>query len=125
MSGRSGIVTDTAKEARMMAKLYYTPKEVAEILAISDDAVLDLVNSGALPALLRVAGCLGRGEPGAVLVGEDHHHRHLLALAGIVERPGVRAHRAHLALTRSVRHEQAHLPALDDLMARHAVEVGQ
>ena len=34
-----------------MAKLYYTPKEVAEILAISDDAVLDLVNSGALPAL--------------------------------------------------------------------------
>jgi excisionase family DNA binding protein len=34
-----------------MAKLYYTPKEVAEILAISDDAVLDLVNRRALPAL--------------------------------------------------------------------------
>jgi excisionase family DNA binding protein len=34
-----------------MAKLYYTPKEVAEILAISDDAVLDLVNRGSLPAL--------------------------------------------------------------------------
>lgn len=34
-----------------MTKLYYTPKEVAEILAISDDAVLDLVNQGALPAL--------------------------------------------------------------------------
>ena len=34
-----------------MAKLYYTPKEVAEILAISDDAVLDLVNSGSMPAL--------------------------------------------------------------------------
>ena len=34
-----------------MAKLYYTPKEVAEILAISDDAVLDLVNRGSMPAL--------------------------------------------------------------------------
>lgn len=34
-----------------MAKLYYTPKEVAEILEISDDAVLDLVNRGSLPAL--------------------------------------------------------------------------
>ena len=34
----------------MMDKLYYTPKEVAEILAISDDAVLDLVNRGSLPA---------------------------------------------------------------------------
>ncbi len=34
-----------------MAKLYYTPKEVAEILDISDDAVLDLVNRDALPAL--------------------------------------------------------------------------
>ena len=34
-----------------MSKLYYTPKEVAEILAISDDAVLDLVNRGSMPAL--------------------------------------------------------------------------
>lgn len=34
-----------------MAKLYYTPREVAEILAISDDAVLDLVNGGSIPAL--------------------------------------------------------------------------
>ena len=34
-----------------MAKLYYTPKEVAEILEISDDSVLDLVNRGTLPAL--------------------------------------------------------------------------
>ena len=34
-----------------MAKLYYTPKEVAEILAISDDAVLDLVNSRSMPGL--------------------------------------------------------------------------
>jgi excisionase family DNA binding protein len=34
-----------------MDKLYYTPREVAEILAISDDAVLDLVNRGSLPAL--------------------------------------------------------------------------
>ena len=34
-----------------MAKLYYTPREVAEILEISDDAVLDLVNRGALAAL--------------------------------------------------------------------------
>jgi excisionase family DNA binding protein len=33
-----------------MARLYYTPKEVAEILAISDDAVLDLVNRGSMPA---------------------------------------------------------------------------
>lgn len=34
-----------------MPRLYYTPREVAEILAISDDAVLDLVNRGSLPAL--------------------------------------------------------------------------
>ena len=34
-----------------MARLYHTPKEVAEILGISDDAVLDLVNRGDLPAL--------------------------------------------------------------------------
>jgi excisionase family DNA binding protein len=34
-----------------MARLYYTPREVAEILAISDDAVLDLVNRGSMPAL--------------------------------------------------------------------------
>jgi len=33
-----------------MARLYYTPKEVAEILQISDDAVLDLVNRGSMPA---------------------------------------------------------------------------
>ncbi len=34
-----------------MAKLYYTPREVAEILEISDDAVLDLVNAGSMPGL--------------------------------------------------------------------------
>lgn len=34
-----------------MAKLYYTPREAAEILAISDDAVLDLVKRGEIPAL--------------------------------------------------------------------------
>ncbi|MGK2849334.1 MAG: helix-turn-helix domain-containing protein [Candidatus Limnocylindrales bacterium] len=34
-----------------MDKLYYTPREVAAILAISDDAVLDLVNRGTMPAL--------------------------------------------------------------------------
>ena len=34
-----------------MDKLYCTPREVADILAISDDAVLDLVNRGSLPAL--------------------------------------------------------------------------
>jgi excisionase family DNA binding protein len=34
-----------------MAKLYYTPKEVAAVLDISDDAVLDLVNRGSIPAL--------------------------------------------------------------------------
>lgn len=34
-----------------MDRLYYTPKEVASILGVSDDTVLDLVNSGALPAL--------------------------------------------------------------------------
>lgn len=34
-----------------MEKLYYTPREAAEILAISDDAVLDLVNRGEMPAL--------------------------------------------------------------------------
>jgi excisionase family DNA binding protein len=32
-------------------RLYYTPKEVAELLAVSDDAVLDLINRGELPAL--------------------------------------------------------------------------
>jgi excisionase family DNA binding protein len=31
--------------------LYYTPKEVAGILAVSSDAVLDLINRGELPAL--------------------------------------------------------------------------
>jgi len=34
-----------------VTRLYHTPKEVAEILGISDDAVLDLVNRGDLPAL--------------------------------------------------------------------------
>lgn len=34
-----------------MDRLYYTPKEVAEVLRISDDAVLDLVDRGDLPAL--------------------------------------------------------------------------
>jgi excisionase family DNA binding protein len=34
-----------------MDKLYYTPREVATILAISDDAVLDLINRDELPAL--------------------------------------------------------------------------
>ena len=34
-----------------MAKLYYTPREAAEMLAISDDAVLDLIKRGELPAL--------------------------------------------------------------------------
>ncbi len=34
-----------------MARLYYAPREVAEILGISDDAVLDLVKRGDLPAL--------------------------------------------------------------------------
>lgn len=34
-----------------MAKLYYTPREAAEILAISDDAVLDLIKRGDMPAL--------------------------------------------------------------------------
>jgi excisionase family DNA binding protein len=34
-----------------MPRLYHTPKEVAEILGISDDAVLDLINSGGMPGL--------------------------------------------------------------------------
>ena len=34
-----------------MPRLYHTPKEVAEILGISDDAVLDLINCGDLPGL--------------------------------------------------------------------------
>jgi excisionase family DNA binding protein len=34
-----------------MERLYYTPREVADILAISDDAVLDLVNRRDMPAL--------------------------------------------------------------------------
>jgi len=32
-------------------RLYYTPKEVAEILRISDDAVLDLIHRGEIAAL--------------------------------------------------------------------------
>jgi excisionase family DNA binding protein len=32
-------------------RLYYTPREAAEILAISDDAVLDLINRRDMPAL--------------------------------------------------------------------------
>ncbi len=34
-----------------MDKLYYTPREVAVALAMSDDAVLDLIDRGELPAL--------------------------------------------------------------------------
>jgi excisionase family DNA binding protein len=34
-----------------MDRLYYTPAEVAEILRISDDAVLDLIHRDELPAL--------------------------------------------------------------------------
>ncbi len=34
-----------------MAKLYHTPREAAEILAISDDAVLDLIHRGEMPGL--------------------------------------------------------------------------
>jgi hypothetical protein len=34
-----------------MAKLYYTPNKVAEVMELSDDAVLDLVNRGSMPAL--------------------------------------------------------------------------
>ena len=34
-----------------MRRRYHTPKEVAEILGISDDAVLDLINRGDLPGL--------------------------------------------------------------------------
>ena len=34
-----------------MDRLYYTPREVAQALAVSDDAVLDLIDRGELPAL--------------------------------------------------------------------------
>lgn len=34
-----------------MSRLYHTPREVAEILGISDDAVLDLINRGDMPGL--------------------------------------------------------------------------
>jgi excisionase family DNA binding protein len=34
-----------------MDRLYYTPREIAEILRISDDAVLDLIHRGDIPAL--------------------------------------------------------------------------
>ena len=33
-----------------MDRLYYTPREVAQALAIGDDAVLDLIDRGDLPA---------------------------------------------------------------------------
>ena len=34
-----------------MDRLYYTPREVAQILGISDDKVLQMVNSGVMPGL--------------------------------------------------------------------------
>lgn len=34
-----------------MQPLYYTPKEVAALLKVSDDTVLDLIDRGDLPAL--------------------------------------------------------------------------
>lgn len=34
-----------------MTKLYYTPREVAEILDISDDSVLEMVKRGDMPGL--------------------------------------------------------------------------
>ncbi len=34
-----------------MDRLYYTPREVAEILSISDDKVRELVNAGDLPGI--------------------------------------------------------------------------
>lgn len=34
-----------------MTPLYYTPKEVADLLRVSDDTVLDLIERGDLPAL--------------------------------------------------------------------------
>lgn len=34
-----------------MDRLYYTPREVAEILRVSDDAVLDMIHRDELPAL--------------------------------------------------------------------------
>jgi excisionase family DNA binding protein len=34
-----------------MDRLYYTPKEVAEMLRVSDDAVLDLIGRDEIPAL--------------------------------------------------------------------------
>jgi excisionase family DNA binding protein len=34
-----------------MERLYYTPREVAQILGISDDKVLQMVNAGEMPGL--------------------------------------------------------------------------
>jgi excisionase family DNA binding protein len=34
-----------------MTKLYYTPREVAEILDISDDSVVEMVKRGDMPGL--------------------------------------------------------------------------
>jgi excisionase family DNA binding protein len=34
-----------------MERLYYTPREVAQALGISDDKVLQMVNSGEMPGL--------------------------------------------------------------------------
>ncbi len=34
-----------------MERFYYTPREVAEILRVSDDAVLDMIRRNELPAL--------------------------------------------------------------------------
>lgn len=42
-----------------MERLYYTPREVGQILGISDDKVLQMVNSGEMPGL-RVSARLTR-----------------------------------------------------------------
>jgi len=34
-----------------MQRLYYTPREVADILGISDDKVVQMVNAGSMPGL--------------------------------------------------------------------------
>jgi excisionase family DNA binding protein len=88
-----------------VAKLYYTPREAAEILAISDDAVLDLIKRGDLPAL-RLSTRITR-----------------IPIAAFDRwREGYRPRRRRVTIGPARRHIEVgageHLPAARDLVAR-------
>jgi excisionase family DNA binding protein len=88
-----------------MTKLYYAPREVAEILSISDDAVLDLVKRGEIPAL-RVSTRITR----------------IPIAAFDLWREGFRPRRRHVSIKPARRHvtvgEDETLPAVRALVPR-------